>query len=78
MHYRNGREAKAGDRILDLKTRTAGILYDPNPTTNTCNGRVAVERPHDVYVNIGDCIHLDDVREAFPAPPPSPPPPAGK
>jgi hypothetical protein len=41
MHYKNGREAKPGDKVVNLTTSESGILYDLNAQSDTCNGRVA-------------------------------------
>ena len=30
MHYKNGREAKAGDRIINLTSGLSGVLHSPN------------------------------------------------
>jgi hypothetical protein len=66
MHYKNGREAKAGDPVMVTTpgSRVAGILYDINAGSDTCNGRVAPMKPSDPYVNIKDCLHFDDVSAA--------------
>lgn len=65
MHYRNGREAKVGDRIVQLglsdgKICGIGILYDAQPGNDYCNGSVAP-----IGGGIGacliDCIHADDL-----------------
>ena len=48
MHYRNGREAKNGDKIVMLggygdgaQPLAIGILYDAVPGNNHCNGSIA-------------------------------------
>lgn len=65
MHYRNGREAKNGDKVIQLSTTggkilQAGILYDATPGNDYCNGMLAA-----LNGNIGacmvDCIHVDDL-----------------
>jgi hypothetical protein len=61
MHYRNGREAKPGDRAVNLETGTGGILYDLT-SGDTCNGRLTPPNPNAEYVTIGNCLHLDDIR----------------
>jgi hypothetical protein len=72
MHYRNGREAKNGDKIISLggygtgpvNINAIGILYDAKPGNDHCNGMIAP--------TIGgipsaaclcDCLHYDDVAE---------------
>ncbi len=65
MHYKNGRPAKAGDRVVQVAGGTAsGILHSVNAQSTTCNGRVATITSNDPYVNISDCLHVDDVAAA--------------
>lgn len=67
MHYRNGREAKNGDRILSLmngNVTAAGILRDATPGDDYCNGYVQVgyePSPSDPIACMCDCLHSDDV-----------------
>lgn len=68
MHYRNGREAKPGDKILELSSGRVGYLYQIEPGSKSCNGRTA-PAGSEQYVTLGDCVLLEDVTEAFPAPP---------
>lgn len=66
MHYRNGREAKNGDKIIQLwssgpaKVVSFGILHDAVPGNDYCNGNIAVP-----YQSPGacmcDCLHVDDL-----------------
>ena len=65
MHYANGREAKAGDQIVNLGSGEAGILYNASATSTSCNGRIARVRGNDSYITIGECVHIEDVRESF-------------
>ena len=65
MHYRNGREAKNGDPIVQLgyngKIAGFGILHSAVPGSDYCNGGVAlVVNPMACLV---DCLHADDVGE---------------
>lgn len=76
MHYRNGREAKPGDPVVVLPSypghpTLTGIVHSLNPGAQSCNGRLAQVTPSDQYVNIGDCLHADDVAVAFPKPIPA-------
>ena len=64
MHYKNGREAKVGDKVVDLSGGLIGILYSVNAQSKTCNGRLAPTSPNDTYVTIGECLHLDDISTA--------------
>lgn len=54
MHYRNGREAKNGDRVVQLNDKggitSVGILHDAKPGNDYCNGSSMV-----------DCLHADDL-----------------
>lgn len=67
MHYKNGREAKNGDKIVVAPSHGApyaGILYDATAGNDYCNGRVAITSPSDPYPNLKECLHADDVRAA--------------
>ena len=67
MHYKNGREAKNGDKVLLLPSYGApcvGILYDATAGNDTCNGKLAPCSPNDPCPNLAECLHVDDVREA--------------
>lgn len=67
MHYRNGREAKNGDRVVQLsyeggKVASAGILHDAVPGNSHCNGQLAPILPSQpVSACLCDCIHMDDL-----------------
>lgn len=64
MHYRNGREAKIGDKVVMLPaygSPAIGILYDAVPGNDHCNGRLAPVSPSDPCPNLKECLHLDDV-----------------
>ena len=44
MHYRNGREAKNGDKIVKLeggKVVSFGVLHSAIPGNDYCNGNIA-------------------------------------
>jgi hypothetical protein len=65
MHYRNGREAKNGDKIVQLTTDggkviSFGVLFDATPGNDYCNGNIAP-----VHGVVGqcmcDCLHVDDL-----------------
>jgi hypothetical protein len=63
MHYRNGREAKNGDRIIQLgtdgKVVGTGILYDAVAGNDYCNGSVATIAERGACLI--DCLHADDL-----------------
>lgn len=61
MHFKNGREAKSGDRVLNVLTGETGLLHSLSAQSETCNGRLAKFSQNDSYVTIGDCLHLDDI-----------------
>lgn len=65
MHYRNGREAKNGDKIVQLnggKIAAVGILHDAVPGNDYCNGGIApILYPGVTAACMCDCIHADDL-----------------
>lgn len=70
MHYKNGREAKNGDKVVLFPTYgspTVGILYDATAGNDYCNGRIAPISPSDTCPNLKEVLHLDDVVKALPA-----------
>ena len=67
MHYKNGRVAHNGDKIVLIPSYgppIAGILYDAVPGNDSCNGRIAVPSPSDARANLSECLHVDDVAKA--------------
>ena len=70
MHYRNGREAKNGDKVMLLPSYgppVVGILYDATAGNDYCNGKIAPTHQNDPCPNLKECLHLDDVLAALPA-----------
>jgi len=70
MHYKNGREAKNGDKIVLLPAYgnpIVGILYDAKAGNDYCNGKLAPISMNDPSPNLKECLHLDDVLKALPA-----------
>lgn len=67
MHYRNGREAKNGDKIVQLsidgsKIVGVGILFDAQPGNDYCNGSIAPLLGGPVTgACMCDCLHADDL-----------------
>ena len=66
MHYRNGREAQNGDKIVKLgmtdgKVVAFGVLHSAVPGNDYCNGNIAAIQPINDYACICDCLHVDDV-----------------
>lgn len=70
MHYKNGREAKNGDKVFVVPSYGApyvGILYDAVAGNDFCNGKVAViHGPGDPMPNLKEVLHIDDVIAAMP------------
>ena len=70
MHYRNGREAKNGDKIVQIggygssaQIVAVGVLYDAKPGNDYCNGNIApIQNPVTVAC-VCDCLHVDDLAE---------------
>jgi hypothetical protein len=65
------RTAQPGDRVICLPTSgplMTGLVHSIQVSSQTCNARLAVASPNDPYVTLSDCLHVDDVAEAFPAP----------
>lgn len=65
MHYRNGREAKNGDKIIQIengKISALGVLHSATPGNDYCNGGIAV-LPQSSMACMCDCLHIDDVAE---------------
>ena len=68
MHYRNGREAKNGDKIVKLEMESGkiiafGVLHSATPGNDYCNGNIAVVQPTNEGACMCDCLHIDDVAE---------------
>lgn len=67
MHYRNGREAKNGDKVVRLEGGVIvafGTLQDATPGNDYCNGNV-VHEGHSTYACMCDCLHVEDVAAIF-------------
>jgi hypothetical protein len=68
MHYKNGREARNGDKVVlinDWGQAVIGILYDATAGNDFCNGKLAPISPNDLCPSLKECLHLDDVRAAL-------------
>ena len=66
MHYRNGREAKNGDKIVQFNTEGGqinafGILHSAIPGNSYCNGSIAPINQTNAC--ICDCLHVDDLAD---------------
>lgn len=69
MHYRNGREAKNGDKVVQIggygsagavRIEVVGVLFDAKPGNNFCNGQIAPTSGV-VTACLCDCLHVDDL-----------------
>lgn len=70
MHYRNGREAKNGDKIVQIggygssgQIVAVGVLYDAVPGNDYCNGTIAPTQSPLTNACLCDCLHVDDMAE---------------
>lgn len=68
MHYRNGREAKNGDKIIQIggygssaQVTAIGVLYDAIPGNDYCNGKIAPIQSIETGACMCDCLHVDDL-----------------
>lgn len=66
MHYRNGREAKNGDKIIQLdydkgNVVAFGVLHSATPGNDFCNGQIAVVQQANAGACMCDCLHIDDL-----------------
>lgn len=63
MHYRNGREAKNGDQVLQIGFGgeiRVGVLFNAQPGSDYCNGSLATPVSGSGACLI-DCIHVEDI-----------------
>lgn len=70
MHYKNGRKAVNGDKVVLFPTYGSpviGILYDATAGNDYCNGKIAPISPSDPCPNLKEVLALDDVLAALPA-----------
>jgi hypothetical protein len=66
MHYRNGREAKNGDKIVQLDGNGGVTAFGisaqcATPGNDYCNGNIATIQAANSYACLCDCLHADDV-----------------
>ena len=68
MHYRNGREAKNGDKVVKLSMNdkgeiiSFGVLHSAVAGNDYCNGGIA-PLVADQGACIVDCLYVEDVAE---------------
>lgn len=68
MHYRNGREAKNGDKVIqlgfsDAKPIAIGVLHSAVAGNDYCNGSIAPIQNTKEGACLCDCIHLEDLEQ---------------
>lgn len=68
MHYKNGRVARNGDKVVMIQNGRmyTGVLYDAVAGNDYCNGNLA-PLPGSTYCNLKECLHMDDAVAALPA-----------
>lgn len=66
MHYRNGREAKNGDKVVQIdfngEIQAVGILHSAQAGNDYCNGGIAPIAVMPTGACLVDCLHLDDLK----------------
>lgn len=65
MHYRNGREAHNGDKVIQIGSNGQivgfGVLHSAVPGNDYCNGNIAVIQDAKQIACMCDCLHVDDL-----------------
>lgn len=65
MHYRNGREAKNGDTVIQIgfdgKINALGVLHSAVAGNDYCNGSIAPIHGTNAGACMVDCLHIEDV-----------------
>ena len=74
MHFKNGREAKAGDHVITKSYAgniVGGVIYDLRPDAGKCNVTVSVLKPGGTYEltcqDVGQMVHVEDALGALDA-----------
>lgn len=70
MHYRNGREAKNGDKVVQIggygtsgQVVAVGVLHGATAGNDYCNGNIAPIQNPITAACLCDCLHVDDLAE---------------
>lgn len=70
MHYRNGREAKNGDVVVQIGgygdsalVNAVGVLHGAKPGNDHCNGNLAPVQNGVTSACLCDCLHVEDLAE---------------
>jgi len=68
VHYRNGREAKNGDKIVQIggygtsaEIVAVGVLHGATPGNDFCNGSIAPIQNPVTSACLCDCLHVEDL-----------------
>lgn len=65
MHYRNGREAKNGDVVIQIgfdgKINALGVLHSAVAGNDYCNGAIGPIQAPNAAACLVDCLHVEDV-----------------
>lgn len=65
MHYRNGREAKNGDKIVSIDDNgqiiAFGVLHGAVAGNDYCNGNILAVQANPSGACMVDCVHVDDL-----------------
>lgn len=65
MHYRNGREAKNGDIIIQIgfdgKINALGVLHSAVAGNDYCNGAISPIQNLMQGACMCDCLHVEDL-----------------
>lgn len=63
MHYKNGRQAKVGDKIVSVDPSgnpVAGVLVSASGNSTTCNGQIIPFNTPSWCITLKDCLHVED------------------
>lgn len=68
MHYRNGREAKNGDKVVQIggygsgvEISAVGVLHGAVAGSDHCNGTIAPIQNPMTSACLCDCLHVEDI-----------------
>ena len=70
MHYKNGREAKLGDKVVGKDCNghaVGGILVEAYPEATSCNGYIvatSVIEQNKRVVSLDSCVLVEDLEGA--------------
>ena len=62
MHYRNGRPAMAGDRVVDTNTGELLVIESISGLSPTCNAVCHQATPLGLWKTVGDLLRADDAQ----------------